>query len=81
MSRPLLLIDTVRAADETAPVTTHLFSVVTGDVTHFYGVLGAYPHSYIAGEDGVALSLSALSLLWNGDEVVDTRDVLDGSMR
>ena len=41
----------------------------------YYGVLGAYPATIVAGEDGVALSLSALSLLWDGEKRQNTNDL------
>lgn len=56
-------------------VTTHLFEVQMASKLSYYGVLGAYPSTLVAGEDGVALSLSALSLLWHGEKRQDKRDL------
>ena len=38
----------------------------SGGAQEFFGVLGAYPEGFIVGQDSVALSYPALSLLFNG---------------
>ena len=48
------------------PVATHLFSAYVWGAQKFFGVLGAYPEGFIVGQDPVALSYPALSLLFNG---------------